>query len=102
MHQAIGLYNAGDLVGFVNEYAEDAFLVTPDGSAHGRDAIHALWTREQTSFPDRTHTVKTTVEQGDTIATEFSWLPRIPVPGSCPTGPSSRPPASTSRSRAWS
>jgi ketosteroid isomerase-like protein len=86
MHQAIGLYNAGDLVGFVNEYAEDAVLVTPDGSAHGRDAIHALWTREQTSFPDRTHTVKTTVEQGDTIATEFGWVATNTGPWILPDG----------------
>ncbi|HEY6427520.1 MAG TPA: ester cyclase [Acidimicrobiales bacterium] len=74
LQKAIGLYNAGDLNGFVNEYAEDAVVVTPDGSAQGRDAIRALWTREQTSFPDRTHTVKTAVEEGDTIATEFTWV----------------------------
>jgi predicted ester cyclase len=60
--------------------------VTPDGSAHGRDAIHALWTGEQTSFPDRTHTVKTTVEQGDTIATEFSWLATSTGPRILPDG----------------
>lgn len=86
MHNAIGLYNAGDLLGFVNEYAEDAVLVTPDWSAQGRDAIHALWTREQTSFPDRTHTVKTAVEQGDTIATEFSWVATNTGPWILPDG----------------
>jgi predicted ester cyclase len=74
LHKAIGLYNAGDLDGFVNGYAEDAVLVTPDGSAVGREAIRAQWTREQISFPDRTHTIDALVEQRDTIATEFTWV----------------------------
>lgn len=29
--RVIQLYNAGDLEGLVNTYAEDAILVTPDG-----------------------------------------------------------------------
>jgi predicted ester cyclase len=74
LEKAVKLYNAGDLDAFVNEYAEDAVLVTPDGSAQGRQAIHSKWTQEQTSFPDRTQTVDVLVEQGDTIATEFTWV----------------------------
>jgi predicted ester cyclase len=86
LQKAIALYNAGDLNGFVNGYAEDAVLVTPDGTATGRDAIHAQWTRELTSFPDRTHTIKAVVEQGDTVATEFTWVATNTGPWILPDG----------------
>ncbi len=36
---AIRLYNAGDVDGFADLHAEDAILVTPTGTAQGRDAI---------------------------------------------------------------
>lgn len=70
---SIKLYNAGDLDGFSNSYAEDATLVTPDGTAQGRAAIREQWGREKAAFPDRTVTEDVIIEQGDTIATEFTW-----------------------------
>jgi steroid delta-isomerase-like uncharacterized protein len=86
LDKAIALYNAGNLDAFVGAYAEDAVLVTPDGRAEGRDAIHSLWAREQTSFPDRSHTVTALVEQGDTIATEFRWVATNTGPWILPSG----------------
>jgi predicted ester cyclase len=69
----VQLYNAGDLGGLVNSYTEDAVLVTPDGIARGRAAIRERWARDKTSFPDRTLTIDVIVEQGDTVASEFTW-----------------------------
>ena len=70
---SIKLYNTGDLDGLANSYAEDATLITPDGTAQGRAAIREQWGREKAAFPDRTVTEGVIFEQGDTIATEFTW-----------------------------
>ena len=71
--RVLQLYNAGDLEGLVNSYTEDAMLVTPDGTAQGRAAILEVWSRDKAAFPARTVTIDVTVEQGDTIAAEFTW-----------------------------
>ena len=70
---AIGRYNAGDVDGFADAHAEDAVLVTPGGTAKGRAAIREHWRQEKTAFPDRRLTVDTVVEQGDTLAGEWTW-----------------------------
>jgi len=72
--RAIQLYNAGDLEGFINLYAEDAELVTPEGTAQGRAAILEFWRRDQVAFPERTVTIDVIVEQGDTVAGEWTWV----------------------------
>ncbi len=71
--RARSLYNAGDLDGLANSYTGDAGLVSPDGTAQGRAAIREQWSREKVAFPDRTLTIDVMVEQGDTVATEFTW-----------------------------
>ncbi len=86
LEKAIGLYNAGKLDDFVNGYAEDAVLMTPDGRAEGREAIRSLWARELTSFPDRRHTMNAVIEQGDTVATEFTWVATNTGPWILPNG----------------
>jgi len=70
--QGIGFYNAGDVEGLVNLCTEDATRVTPFGTFEGRAAIHEAASREKAAFPDRTMTVDVIVEQGDTIATEYT------------------------------
>ena len=70
--QGAQLYNAGDVEGLVNLYTEDATLVTPFGTAQGRAAIHEAFSRDKAAFPDRTLTLDVSVEQGDTIANEWT------------------------------
>jgi steroid delta-isomerase-like uncharacterized protein len=71
--QAAQLYNAGDVEGLANLYAEDAVLVSPGGTFKGRAAIGEYRSREKAAFPDRTMTLDVSVEQGDTIAEEWTW-----------------------------
>ncbi len=70
--QAIQLYNAGDVEGFVNFYTEDATLVNPSGTFEGRAALRQALRRDKAAFPDRTMTVDVIVEQDDTIAAEWT------------------------------
>ena len=71
--QAAQLYNAGDVEGLVNLYTEDATRVTPLGTSEGRAAIHEAVSRDKAAFPDHTVTVDVIVEQGGTIATEWTF-----------------------------
>jgi predicted ester cyclase len=71
--RGIKLYNAGDLGSYLNEYAEDAVLITPNVTVEGRVEIREYWSRQKAAFPDCTLTVDALVEQGDTIATEWTW-----------------------------
>jgi predicted ester cyclase len=71
--QGIRFYNAGDVEGLVNLYTEDAMLVTPYGTFEGRAAIREALSRDKAAFPDRTVTRDVIVEQGDTIATEWTF-----------------------------
>ena len=72
--RGLNLYNAGDLDGYANEYTEDAVLKKPDGTARGRAAIREYWRRQKVAFPDCTLAVVAFVEQGDNIATEWTWV----------------------------
>ena len=72
--RAVKLYNAGNLEGLVSSYAEDAVLVTPDSTAQGRAAIRDVWSRDKAAFPDRALTIGVIIEQGDTVASEFTWV----------------------------
>ena len=70
--QAIEFYNAGDVESLANLYIEDATRVTPSGTFKGRAAIREALSRDKAAFPDRTMTVDVLVEQGDTIAAEWT------------------------------
>ncbi len=71
--QAVQLSNAGDVDGYVNLYTEDATLVTPSGTFEGRAAIHEALSRDKAAFPDGTITLDVSVEQGDTLADEWTF-----------------------------
>ena len=60
-------YNAGDLDGVMDLYAADAVQNMPDGTFEGWDAIRERLAQELEAFPDVHHTVRSFVEQGDTI-----------------------------------
>ncbi len=70
--EAISLYNAGDVEGFANLHAVDAVLVTPTGTAEGRDAIRRYWTRIRAAFPDLTLRLDLVIEQGETVVSEWT------------------------------
>jgi predicted ester cyclase len=70
--QGIGFYNAGDVEGMINLYTEDATRVAPFGTFEGRAAIREALSRDKAAFPDHTMTVDVIVEQGDTIAAEWT------------------------------
>ena len=72
--QRAQLYNAGDVEGLVNFYTEAATLVTPDGTFEGRAAIHEVFSRDKAAFPDHAVTPDVIVEQGDTIAEEWTMI----------------------------
>ncbi len=72
--EAITLYNAGDIDGYANFYAEDAVITLPNGTFQGRTAIREEWDRLKGRFPDQTLMLDATFEQGDTFADEFTWV----------------------------
>jgi uncharacterized protein (TIGR02246 family) len=82
----VQLYNAGDLEGLVNLYSEDGVLITPDGTFEGRAAILEAISRALAAFPERTLTIDVVVEQGDTIAVEWTHVGMNTGPMPLPDG----------------
>jgi steroid delta-isomerase-like uncharacterized protein len=72
--QRVQLYNAGDVEGLVDLYTEDATLVTPDGTFEGRAAIREVLSRDKAAFPDHAVTPDVMVEQGETLAEEWTMI----------------------------
>jgi len=68
----VELYNAGDLDGVMDLYAEDSVQLMPDGTFEGRSTIQERLARELTAFRDVKHTVLSFFEQGDLFGDE--WL----------------------------
>jgi steroid delta-isomerase-like uncharacterized protein len=73
LERVITVYNTGDLEGFADLYADDAVVVTPEGTYEGRAAIRDYWHWVSVSFPDCTLRLGKAIEQGDTIAFEYTW-----------------------------
>ena len=69
----VELYNAGDLDGVIDLYADDAVQNMPDGSFHGRSAIRERLAQELSGFTDVNHTVRSFLEQGDGFADEWTF-----------------------------
>ena len=66
-------YNAGDLDGVIDLYADDAVQNMPDGSFEGRSAIRDRLAQELDAFTDVHHTVRSFVEQGDAFCDEWTF-----------------------------
>ena len=74
LEQYVELYNAGDLDGVMDLYAEDAAQLMPEGLFEGREAIRERIARELDACPDMAWKVESFVEQGDSFADEWSFV----------------------------
>lgn len=71
--RAVDVYNAGDLDGYMELYADDAVLVTPEGTFKGKSEIRGRFARELTALSDVSFDVASYVEHGDSFADEFTF-----------------------------
>jgi predicted ester cyclase len=67
-------YNAGDLDGVMDLYAEDSVQLMPDGTFEGRRAIRDRLAKELAAFSDIAHRYVSYVEQGDAFADEWVFV----------------------------
>ena len=67
-------YNAGDLDGVMDLYAEDAVQIMPDGTYEGWSTVRERLAQELDGFTDLDHTVRSFVEQGDLFADEWTFV----------------------------
>jgi len=79
-------YNAGDLDGVIDLYADDAVQKMPDGSFEGREAIRERLAQELAGFTDVHHTVRSFVEQGDAFCDEWTFAGTHTRPFPLPDG----------------
>jgi steroid delta-isomerase-like uncharacterized protein len=79
-------YNAGDLDGVMELYADDAVQGMPDGVFEGRAAIRERLANELDAIPNVTHTVVSYVEQGDAFADEWTFVGTQTGPLTLPDG----------------
>jgi steroid delta-isomerase-like uncharacterized protein len=82
----VELYNAGDLDGVMDLYAEDAVQLMPEGLFEGREAIRERLARDLEACPDIAWTVESFVEQGDSFADEWSFVATHTGPVLLPDG----------------
>jgi predicted ester cyclase len=66
-------YNARDLDGCMELYADDAVQLMPDGVFEGRVVIQDRLTRELAAFPDIEWGLLSYVEEGDAFADEWTF-----------------------------
>jgi steroid delta-isomerase-like uncharacterized protein len=86
LERYVELYNAGDLDGVIDLYAEDAVQLMPEGTFEGRDAIRERLARDLVACPDIDWSVLSFVEQGDAFADEWSFVATHTGPFRLPDG----------------
>ncbi|MCU1451599.1 MAG: hypothetical protein JWP02_3769 [Acidimicrobiales bacterium] len=84
--EAAALYSKGDIDGFVQTYAEDAVLRSPDGVYEGKTAISEYWTQEKASFPDSTVEMTRSIADGEIVSGEWTWAATNTGPLHLPDG----------------
>jgi predicted ester cyclase len=82
----VARYNAGDLDGVIDLYAEDAVQNMPDGSFAGSPAIRERLAQELDAFSDVNHTVRSFVEQGEAFCDEWTFAGTHTAPLLLPDG----------------
>jgi steroid delta-isomerase-like uncharacterized protein len=79
-------YNADDLDGVIDLYADDAVQIMPDGRFEGREAVRERLARELAAFSDVHHTVRSFVEEGDAFCDEWTFEGTHTAPLRLPDG----------------
>jgi predicted ester cyclase len=74
LERYIELYNAGDLEGVMDLYAEDSVQLMPDGLFEGRSAIKDRLAKELEAFSNIAHRYTSYVEEGDAFADEWVFV----------------------------
>ena len=70
-HHAEAL-GAGDLDEIVDDYSDDAVLITPDGVMRGKDGIREAFTRLLADVPNADWTLPTQIYDGDVLFLEWT------------------------------
>jgi steroid delta-isomerase-like uncharacterized protein len=70
----VELYNAGDLDGVMDLYADDSSQLMPDGTFEGRSVIRDRLAQELEAFSDLAHRVVSYIEEGDAFADEWVFV----------------------------
>jgi len=86
LERYVGCYNAGDLDGVMDLYAEDAIQLMPEGLFEGREAIRERLARDLEACPDIAWTVESFVEHGDEFSDEWSFVATQTGPFKLPDG----------------
>jgi steroid delta-isomerase-like uncharacterized protein len=87
VRKQIALFNEGKIAEMVEDWANDAELVTPMAPPlKGRQAISEYWRQMRESFPDAKVTVHKMVSEGDTTVTEYTFTGTNKGPLQLPTG----------------
>ena len=71
LERYIERYNAGDLDGVMDLYAEDSTQLMPDGTFEGRSVIRDRLVKELAAFSNIAHRYISYVEEGDAFADEW-------------------------------
>src|SRR5262245_61649583 len=74
LERYVECYNAGDLDGVMDLYAEDAVQLMPDGTFEGRSVIRDRLAKELTAFSDVHHRFISYVEEDDAFADEWIFV----------------------------
>ena len=86
LEQYVERYNAGDLDGVMELYAEDAVQLMPDGFFEGRSVIRDRLAKELAAFSDLAHRYISYVEGGDAFADEWVFVGTHTGPLTLPDG----------------
>src|SRR4051794_39815395 len=63
----VALVNRGELPPILDDYAEDAILLTAQGALKGHPGVEAFFTQAFAMFPEAEVTIKATVWDGDAL-----------------------------------
>ncbi|MGH3505638.1 MAG: ester cyclase [Nocardioidaceae bacterium] len=74
LEKYVELYNAGDLDGVMDLYAEDSVQLMPDGIFEGRRAIRDRLGQELAAFSDLAHRYISYVEEDEAFADEWLFM----------------------------